>query len=145
MKTYIVKAGEIKRDWYVVDAAGMNLGRLATTIANVLRGKHKTIYTPWLDTGDFVIVVNAGKVTVTGNKLVDKRYYRHSLYPGGLKSIDLAQLLAQHPERVIENAVRGMMPKNKLGKAMIKKLKVYAAPTHPHEAQQPKPLMSINQ
>jgi len=140
VKTYIVKAGEVKREWYVVDAAGQNLGRLATQIANVLRGKNKPIYTPWLDTGDFVIVVNAGKVAVTGNKLEDKRYYRYSGYPGGLTSTSLAKMLKEHPERVIEEAVRGMMPKNKLGKAMIKKLKVYAAPTHPHAAQQPKPL-----
>ncbi len=141
MKTYIVKAGEIKRDWYVVDAAGQSLGRLATQIANILRGKHKPIYTPWLDTGDFVIVVNAGKVTVTGSKLEDKHYYRYSGYPGGLTAVSLAKMLATHPERVLEAAVRGMLPKNKLGKAMFKKLKVYAAATHPHAAQQPKPLV----
>jgi len=139
VKTYSVKAGEIKREWYVVDAAGQNLGRLATQIANVLRGKNKPIYTPWLDTGDFVIVVNAGQVVVTGNKLEDKRYYRYSGYPGGLTSANLAEMLRTHPEQVIEKAVRGMLPKNKLGRAMLKKLKVYAAPTHPHAAQQPKP------
>lgn len=144
MKTYIVKESEIKRDWYVVDAAGQNLGRLATQIANTLRGKNKPIFTPWLDTGDFVIVVNAGKVTVTGNKLEDKRYYRHSQYPGGLKTTTLATMLEKNPQHVIEAAVRGMMPKNKLGKAMIKKLKIYVTPTHPHAAQQPKPLV-VNQ
>lgn len=144
MKTYIVKEAEIKHEWFIVDADGMSLGRLATQIANVLRGKHKPIYTPWLDTGDFVIVVNAGKVTVTGNKLEDKHYYRHSLYPGGLTTTTLAAMLKAHPERVIEAAVRGMLPKNKLGRAMFKKLKVYAAPTHPDPAQMPKPLI-VNQ
>ena len=144
MNTYMAKTGAVERQWYVIDAQDMVLGRLASQVASMLRGKHKPIYTPWLDTGDFVIVVNAGKVTVTGNKLIDKRYYRYSGYPGGLTSTNLSKMLTEHPERVIEEAVRGMMPKNKLGKAMIKKLKVYAAPTHPHAAQQPKPL-TINE
>jgi len=141
VKTYTVKAGGIKREWWVVDAAGQSLGRLATQIATVLRGKNKPIYTPWLDTGDFVIVINADKVTVTGNKLEDKRYYSYSGFPGGLRSVDMATMLKAHPERVLEAAVRGMLPKNKLGRAMFKKLKVYAAPNHPHEAQQPKPFV----
>lgn len=140
MKTYVVKAAEIQREWYVVDAADQNLGRLASNIATILRGKHKPTFTPGLDVGDFVIVINADKIAVTGNKLADKRYYRHSLYPGGLKSRTLGRMLETHPERVIEAAVRGMLPKNKLGRAMFKKLKVYAGASHPHAAQQPKPL-----
>ncbi len=140
MRTFSAKPKEIKREWYVVDAAGKTLGRLASEIAKVLRGKHKPIYTPHVDCGDFVIVINADKVRVTGRKLDQKMYYRHSGYPGGLKSISLRDLLARRPERVIELAVRGMLPKNRLGRRMIKKLKVYAAPTHPHQAQQPKPL-----
>jgi large subunit ribosomal protein L13 len=139
-KTYVTKAGEIQREWYLVDAEGQNLGRLASRIATVLRGKHKPIFTPSLDVGDFVIVVNAGKITVTGNKMDDKVYYRHSNYPGGLKSITLRDQLAKHPTRVLEAAVRGMLPRGRLGRAMIKKLKIYAEPEHPHEAQQPKPL-----
>ena len=140
MKTYAVKASEIQREWFVVDAAGKNLGRLATEIATILRGKHKPTFSPHLDTGDFVIVVNADKVVVTGNKLTQKMYYRHSLYPGGLKETRLDEMLTKHPERVLEHAVRGMLPKNRLGRVMFKKLKVYAQPTHPHQAQKPQPL-----
>ncbi|MBI3762331.1 MAG: 50S ribosomal protein L13 [Chloroflexi bacterium] len=139
-KTYVTKAGDIQREWYVVDAEGQNLGRLAARIAALLRGKHKPMFTPGLDTGDFVIVVNAGKITVTGKKMDEKIYYRHSNYPGGLKRISLRDQLSRHPTRVIEAAVRGMLPKNRLGRAMIKKLKVYATADHPHAAQQPKPL-----
>jgi len=140
VKTYVVKEGEIKREWYVVDAEGKTLGRLASKIARILMGKHKPYYTPHLDTGDFVIVVNADKIRVTGRKLDQKMYYRYSGYPGGLKSVTLRKQLATRPERVIWAAVRNMLPKNKLGRAMLKKLKVYASPEHPHAAQQPKPL-----
>ena len=140
MKTYTAKATEIQRDWYVVDASGKTLGRLATRIAHILRGKHKPLYTPHLDCGDYVIVVNADKIRVTGRKLDQKFYYRHSMYPGGFKQVSLRTQLETHPERVIIAAVKGMLPKNRLGRAMLKKLKVYASPTHPHEAQQPKPL-----
>jgi large subunit ribosomal protein L13 len=140
VKTYVVKPKELVRDWYVVDAEGKTLGRLASKVAQVLKGKHKPFYTPNCDTGDHVIVINADKVQVTGNKLSQKMYYRHSMYPGGLKSISLEDQLAQHPTRVLEAAVKGMLPKTKLGRAMIKKLKVYAASDHPHEAQNPKPL-----
>jgi large subunit ribosomal protein L13 len=136
-KTYVTKADDIKRAWFVVDADGQSLGRLASKIAAVLRGKHKPIFTTGLDTGDYVIVLNAGKVTVTGNKLTEKMYYRYSGYPGGLTAISLRDQLAQHPERVIEHAVWGMLPHNKLGKAMLKKLKVYAGTEHPHTAQNP--------
>jgi len=140
VKTYTVKKGDIKRDWYLVDAQGKTLGRLASEIAKILRGKHKPIYVPHLDCGDYVIVVNAEKVRVTGKKLDQKFYYRHSGYPGGLKSINLRNQLQKHPTRVLEAAVRGMLPKNRLGRAMIKKLKVYAGGSHPHQAQQPKVL-----
>ena len=140
MKTYTVRKGDIKREWYVVDAQGKTLGRLASEIASILRGKHKPIYVPHLDCGDYVIVVNAEKVRVTGKKLDQKFYYRHSGYPGGLKSINLRDQLQKHPTRVLEAAVRGMLPKNRLGRAMIKKLKVYAGGSHPHQAQQPKVL-----
>lgn len=139
MRTYTTKPEDIKREWFVIDATGMTLGRLATQIAAVLKGKHKPIYSPHMDTGDFVIVVNAHKVRVTGRKLDQKFYYRHSGYPGGLKEISLRDQLDKHPDRVIRFAVRGMLPKNRLGRQMIKKLKVYATPGHPHEAQQPKP------
>jgi large subunit ribosomal protein L13 len=122
----------------VVDAQGQTLGRLATRIASALRGKHKPLYSPHLDCGDFVIVVNADKVAVTGRKLDQKMYYRHSGYPGGLREIDLRRQLQLHPERVVESAVRGMLPKNRLGRKLFKKLKVYAGPTHPHQAQRPK-------
>lgn len=140
MKTYTIAKGDIKREWYVVDAQGKTLGRLASEIASILRGKHKPIYVPHLDCGDYVIVVNAEKVRVTGKKLDQKFYYRHSGYPGGLKSINLRDQLQRHPTRVLEAAVRGMLPKNRLGRAMIKKLKVYAGGSHPHQAQQPKVL-----
>ena len=140
MKTYVVKPREIVRDWYVVDADGRNLGRLASEIAKVLKGKHKPSYTPNADTGDHVIVVNAGKIAVTGKKLVQKMYYRHSMYPGGLRTVSLGDQLEQHPTRVLEAAIKGMLPHNRLGRAMLKKLKVYATSTHPHQAQNPKPL-----
>ncbi len=140
MKTYTVRKSDIKREWYVVDAQGKTLGRLASEIAKILRGKHKPIYVPHLDCGDHVIVVNAEKVRVTGKKLDQKFYHRHSGYPGGLKSISLRNQLQKHPTRVLEAAVRGMLPKNRLGRAMIKKLKVYAGSSHPHQAQQPKVL-----
>jgi large subunit ribosomal protein L13 len=141
VRTYSATADEIEasREWYVVDAAGQNLGRLATQIATVLRGKHKPLFTPGLDCGDFVIVVNADKVRVTGRKLDQKFYYRYSGYPGGLAEISLRDQLAKHPERVIEAAVKGMLARNKLRNQLIRKLKVYAGPQHPHEAQQPKP------
>jgi large subunit ribosomal protein L13 len=141
-KTYVTKREDVERAWYVVDASGQTLGRLATRVACVLRGKHKPIYSPSVDTGDYVIVVNAERIHVTGRKLDQKIYYRHSGYPGGLKEITLRNLLQKHPTRVIEHAVRGMLPKNRLGRRMFKKLKVYAGPDHPHEAQQPKPLGS---
>ena len=140
MKTYTVRKGDIKREWYLVDAEGKTLGRLASEIAKILRGKHKPIYVPHLDCGDYVIVVNAEKVRVTGKKLDQKFYYRHSGYPGGLKSISLRDQLQKHPTRVLEAAVRGMLPKNRLGRAMRKKLKVYAGESHPHLAPQPKVL-----
>ncbi|MFN2182997.1 MAG: 50S ribosomal protein L13 [Anaerolineae bacterium] len=140
MRTFTQKQEEIKRDWYVVDAEGETLGRLASRIAPILKGKHKPSYTPHLDCGDFVIIVNAEKVRVTGRKMDQKFYHRHSGYPGGLTSISLRDQLGKHPERVLEAAIRGMLPKNKLGRRMIKKLKVYAGDGHPHEAQQPKPL-----
>ncbi|MCC6191488.1 MAG: 50S ribosomal protein L13 [Anaerolineales bacterium] len=136
-KTYVTKLDDIKRDWFVIDAAGQNLGRLASKVATVLRGKHKPIFTPGLDTGDFVIVVNAEKVTVTGKKLTEKFYYRYSGYPGGMTAISLQDQLAKHPDRVIEHAVWGMLPHNRLGRALLKKLKVYAGPQHPHQAQKP--------
>lgn len=140
MKTYSAKPAEITRDWWVVDAEGQTLGRLASRIALILRGKHKPIYTPHIDTGDYVVVINADKIKVTGNKLDDKIYYRHSGYPGGLYERTLREQLARFPDRPIEIAVRGMLPKNSLGRAMIKKLKIYAGAEHPHAAQQPKPL-----
>lgn len=140
VKTYTVRKGDIKREWYVVDAQGKTLGRLASEIAKILLGKNKPVYVPHLDCGDYVIVVNAEKVRVTGKKLDQKFYYRHSGYPGGLKSINLRDQLQKHPTRVLEAAVRGMLPKNRLGRAMIKKLKVYAGDSHPHQAQQPRAL-----
>ena len=140
MRTFTEKKEEIAREWYVVDAEGQTLGRLASRIAPILKGKHKPTYTPHLDCGDFVIIVNAEKVRVTGRKLDQKFYHHHSGYPGGLKSISLGDQLDRYPERVLEAAVRGMLPKNKLGRRMIKKLKVYAGDSHPHEAQLPKPL-----
>ncbi len=140
MRTFSVKKEEIDREWYIVDAQGQTLGRLASRIATILKGKHKPIYTPHLDCGDFVIVLNADKVRVTGRKMDQKFYYRYSGYPGGLSQISLRDQLARHPERVLQAAIRGMLPKNKLGRKMIKKLKVYAGDEHPHQAQQPKPL-----
>jgi ribosomal protein L13, bacterial type len=137
VKTYAVKAGEIERHWWVVDATDQTLGRLATRIATLLEGKHKPIYSPHLDTGDHVVVINAAKVKVTGNKLTQKQYYRHSNYPGGLKEESLQALMARKPEIVIERAVKGMLPRNRLGRAMIKKMKVYSGAEHPHQAQQP--------
>lgn len=135
MKTYSTKASDIKRQWWVIDAEGKTLGRLSTEIARLLRGKHKPIYAPHLDTGDFVIVTNAAKIHVTGKKLNDKIYYHHTQYPGGLRSTTLGKLLDSHPERVIEHAVKGMLPHNPQGRAMAKRLKVYAGDTHPHVAQ----------
>ena len=140
MKTFSAKPADVKRDWYVVDADGKTLGRLATEIARRLRGKHKPEYTPHVDTGDYIVVVNAEKVRVTGNKEKDKMYYRHSGYIGNLKSISLGKLRQTHPDRIIKTAVRGMLPKNPLGRAMFRKLKVYAGSEHSHQAQQPKTL-----
>ena len=140
MKTFSAKAGEVNHDWFVVDAADKTLGRLASEIAHRLRGKHKPEYTPHVDTGDNIIVVNAEKIRVTGNKLQDKMYHHHTGYVGHLKSISLEKQLAEHPERVIQSAVKGMLPRNPLGRAMFKKLHVYAGPEHPHAAQQPKAL-----
>ena len=139
-KTYYPKAGDITREWYMADANGQNLGRFATKVATVLMGKHKPAYTPGVDMGDFVVVVNCERVVVTGNKLEEKIYYRYSGYPGGLKETKLRDMLDKHPDRVIKSAVKGMLPKNKLGRRYLKKLKVYAGPDHPHEAQSPKPL-----
>ncbi|GAB4248528.1 MAG: 50S ribosomal protein L13 [Thermoleophilia bacterium] len=137
MKTYSAKPGEVERKWWVVDAEGKNLGRLATHIATVLRGKNKPQYTPHVDTGDFVVVVNADKVSVTGNKLLQKRYYRHSGRPGGLKVRTLGEMLERRPEEVLRTAVRGMLPKNRLAAKQLRKLKIYSTATHPHAAQQP--------
>ena len=139
-KTHIVKTSDIEREWFVVDADGQTLGRLASNVARILRGKHKAIYTPHLDVGDYVIVVNAEKIAVTGNKMDDKIYYRHTGYPGGLRSATLRQQLARHPTFAIAAAIKGMLPKNRLGRRILRKLKVYAGPGHPHQAQQPKPL-----
>jgi large subunit ribosomal protein L13 len=140
MKTYSAKPGEITRRWYVVDADGKTLGRLATVIADVLRGKTKPEYTPHVDTGDFVVVVNAERVAVTGNKLDQKRYYRHSGYPGGLRSRTLREQLDRRPTEVIRKAVKGMLPRNRLARQQLTKLKIYAGPEHPHQAQAPEPL-----
>lgn len=139
-KTFIPKASEVTREWFVLDAEDQILGRLASRAAHILLGKHKPIYTPGVELGDFVIVVNATKVRVTGRKLTDKVYYRHSGYPGGLKSIRLNEQLARHPDRVIRAAVWGMLPHGKRGRRIIQMLKVYGGPTHPHAAQKPKPL-----
>ena len=144
MKTVFAHSETVKRDWVVIDAADQVLGRLATEIARRLRGKHKADYTPNCDTGDYVVVINAAKVRVTGNKLDGKIYYRHTEYPGGLKQTPLGKLLAEHPERVIEKAVKGMLPKGPLGYAQFRKLKVYAGAEHPHTAQQPKPITLPN-
>jgi large subunit ribosomal protein L13 len=140
MKTYSAKPADIERSWYVVDADGQTLGRMASQIASILRGKHKPIFTPHIDCGDYVVVVNAEKIHVTGNRLDDKMYYRHSGYPGGLKKTALREMLRTKPERVIEEAVRRMLPKNNLGRHMLKKLRVYAGPEHHHQAQNPEPL-----
>lgn len=140
MKTYVATPANRQRDWYVVDAEGKTLGRLATQIADMLRGKRKPEYTPHCDTGDFVVVINAEKVRVTGRKMEQKRYWRHSGYPGGIRSRTLAEMLDRQPEEVLRKAVKGMIPRNKLGRAQLRKLKVYAGTEHPHAAQQPKPI-----
>ena len=140
MKTFVAKPETVKRDWYVVDAEGKTLGRLATEIARRLRGKHKAEYTPHVDTGDYIVVVNAEKVAVTGNKAQDKMYYSHTGFPGGIKSISFEKLIAKKPEMVIQKAVKGMLPRGPLGRAMFRKLKVYAGAEHSHAAQQPKQL-----
>jgi len=140
MATKSTKPAEVTRNWYLVDATGKTLGRLASEIARRLRGKHKAEYTPHVDTGDYIVVVNAEKIHVTGNKLKDKMYYHHTGYIGGIKSISLEKQLQQHPERVLEKAVKGMMPRNTLGRQMYSKLKVFAGPDHKHTAQQPTPL-----
>jgi large subunit ribosomal protein L13 len=139
MKTYSAKPGEITRDWYLVDAEGQTLGRLATQIAERLRGKGKAVYTHHVDTGEFVVVVNAEKIQVTGNKLDEKMYYKHSGYPGGLRERTLREQLNRQPTEVLRKAVKGMLPRNKLGRAQLTKLKIYAGPEHPHDAQAPKP------
>ena len=139
MRTFSPKAGDIQRQWHVIDASDVVLGRLASQVATLLRGKHKPIFAPHIDTGDFVVVVNAEKVALSGNKLQDKRAYRHSGYPGGIHWVPYGELLAKHPERVVEKAVKGMLPKSSLGRNMLRKLKVYAGPDHPHQAQQPVP------
>jgi large subunit ribosomal protein L13 len=140
MKTYSAKPGDVRNDWYVIDAQDKVLGRLAVQIASRLRGKHKPEYTPHVDTGDYIVVVNASKIRVTGNKAQDKKYYRHTGYPGGIREINFAKLQAKYPGRVLQQAVKGMLPKGPLGYAMLKKLKVYAEAAHPHAAQQPKAL-----
>ncbi|MGB5933874.1 MAG: 50S ribosomal protein L13 [Anaerolineae bacterium] len=140
MKTYATKPEDIERRWYVVDAEGKILGRLASEVAKILRGKHKPYFAPHLDTGDYVIVINAAKIRVTGKKLKDKIYYRHSGYPGGLRSTTLAEMLRKRPTRVIRLAVRGMLPHNRLGRAMMRKLKIYEGESHPHQAQNPQEL-----
>ena len=140
MKTFSAKASDVSHDWFVVDAADKTLGRLASEIAHRLRGKHKAEYTPHVDTGDYIVVINAEKIRVTGAKATDKMYHRHTGYPGGLKSISFEKLIDKAPERVIQGAVKGMLPRNPLGRAMFKKLKVYAGTEHPHSAQQPQAL-----
>jgi len=140
MKTYSAKPSEVERKWYVVDATGKTLGRLSVQIANILRGKHRPTFTPHVDTGDFVVVVNAEKIRVTGKKADQMVYQRYSGYPGGLKEIPYRQMLERHPERILEHAVKGMIPHNRLGRSVYGKLKVYAGPDHPHAAQQPEPL-----
>lgn len=140
MKTYVDNSDTRERNWYVVDASGKTLGRLATQIADTLRGKRKPTYTPHVDGGDFVVVINAEKIAVTGNKLADKRYYRHSGYPGGIRSRTLAEMLERRPEEVIRKAVKGMLPRNRLARQQLTKLKVYAGPDHPHAAQKPEKL-----
>jgi large subunit ribosomal protein L13 len=139
VRTFSPKDSDITRQWHVIDATDVVLGRLASHVAVLLRGKHKPIFAPHIDTGDFVIVVNADKIALTGSKLEDKRAYRHSGYPGGLRSMSYAELMEKHPERAVEKAIRGMLPKNTLGRKSLTKLKVYAGPNHPHQAQQPQP------
>ncbi|MGI6081276.1 MAG: 50S ribosomal protein L13 [Limnochordia bacterium] len=141
-RTFMAKEADLEKTWYVIDAAGQRLGRLATQVANVLRGKHKPEYTPHIDCGDYVIVINADKVELSGNKLEKKLYYRHSQHPGGLKAVPASSMLAKHPEKMVELAVRGMLPHNSLGRRQLKKLKVYVGPDHPHEAQKPQPLVA---
>ena len=138
--TFMANPSNIERKWFVVDAEGQTLGRLAAEVAKVLRGKNKPIFTPHVDTGDYVIVINADKVVLTGKKLIQKTYFRHSGYPGGASFTQAGHMLEKHPERVVEMAVKGMLPKNRLGRAMLKKLRIYAGPEHPHVAQSPKPL-----
>lgn len=144
-KTYYPKEGEISQEWILVDANDQNLGRIATQIASLLLGKHKTNYTPGVDTGDYVVVVNCERIKVTGNKMTEKMYYHHTGYPGGIKSINLRDQLSKHPERVINKAVWGMLPHNRYGRKLLKKLKVYAGPDHPHQAQNPRPLAEIQE
>ena len=144
MKTYSAKPKEVTRDWYIVDANGMTLGRMATMIATQLTGKNKPMYTAHIDCGDSVVVINAAKIRVTGNKLEDKKYYRHSGYPGGIKETNLATLLERHPTRAVEYAVRGMLPKNRLQDPRMQRLKIYASNEHPHDPQSPKPLGVTN-
>jgi large subunit ribosomal protein L13 len=139
VRTYTPKPTDVERQWHVIDATDVVLGRLASQVATLLRGKHKPIFAPHLDTGDFVIIVNAGKVAVSGKKLEQKKAYRHSGYPGGLRAIAYSDLMEKHPERAVEKAIKGMLPKNTLGRQMFSKLKVYAGPEHPHQAQQPVP------
>jgi large subunit ribosomal protein L13 len=139
VRTFSPKDSDITRQWHVIDATDVVLGRLASHVAVLLRGKHKPIFAPHVDTGDFVVVVNADKIALSGNKLQDKRAYRHSGYPGGLRAVSYAELMEKHPERAIEKAVKGMLPKNSLGRKTLSKLKVYAGPDHPHQAQQPQP------
>ncbi len=143
MKTYSARPEDVKRSWYIVDARGQTLGRMASRIAAILRGKHKPEYTPHVDTGDFVIVINAAEAKVTGNKASDKMYYRHSGYPGGISGMNYSQLLEKHPDRAVSFAIKGMLPKNPLGRAMFSKLKVYAGAEHPHAAQQPEALQPV--
>ena len=140
MKTFSTKAHEVKRDWYIIDASNKTLGRLAAKIAHRLRGKHKAEYTPHVDTGDYIVVTNVETIKVTGRKFKDKIYYNHTGFPGGIKEITFEKLQAKHPERVLERAVKGMLPKNSLGRDMFRKLKIYVGSEHPHEAQQPKQL-----
>ncbi len=140
MRTYSPRADEIERAWHVVDAEGLTLGRMSTEVARVLRGKHKPTYTPHLDTGDHVVIINADKVVLTADKAAAKQVYRHTGYPGGIRSTTYATLLADKPEQAVRRTIRGMLPKNRLGRQMLKKLKVYAGPTHPHAAQRPQPL-----
>jgi large subunit ribosomal protein L13 len=143
MKTLSARPQDVEHDWYVVDAENQTLGRLAAAVARRLRGKHKASFTPHVDTGDYIVVVNAEKVRVTGKKQTDKVYYRHSGYPGGIKAARFEEMIVKHPERVIEKAVKGMLPRNPLGRAVFRKLKVYAGSEHPHSAQQPKPLQLL--